>query len=249
MTERFRHPITYIFVFFLLLFAYSKFGPNLPISIVSREKGQPLVVEGTGKATVVPDIAKVSLGIEESGTSLKAVQDSVNKRSQSLTAEQKKLGIKEENIKTTSYNLYPEYNYEGPIPRVVGYRVSTNYEVKITDFDNVNDVLVSATSAGANIIGNVSFEVNEESKNEKLQEAREEAVRMARQKAEGLAKATGIHLGKIINISEQEGLDYGRPIPLLEKAGIGGDVAVSQPEIQPGQTELSITVFLSFETR
>lgn len=244
-----RHSLTLIFVFFILLFAYSKFGPNLPISITSQEKGQPLVVEGTGKTTVVPDIAKVSLGIEESGTSLKAVQDSVNKRSQALNAELKKLGIDEKDIKTTSYNLYPEYNYEGQFPRVTGYRVSTNYEVKITDFDKVNDVLVTATSSGANIIGNVSFEVNEETRNEKLQEAREEAVGMARQKAEGLVKATGIHLGKIINVSEQEGFDYGRPIPLLEKAGIGGDVVVSQPEIQPGQTELSITVFLSFETR
>lgn len=249
MGERSRNPITYIFVFFILLFVYSKFGPNLPISITSQEKGLPLVVEGTGKASVAPDIAKVSLGIEETGSSLKAVQDSVNKRSQTLTDELKDMGIDKEDIKTTSYYLYPEYNYESTTPRVTGYRVSTSYEVKITDFDKVNEVLVSATNAGANIIGNVSFEVNDETRSEKLQEARQVAVDMAREKAEGLARATGIRLGKIINISEQEGFDYGRPMPLLEKAGTGGDIAISQPEIEPGQTELSITVFLSFETR
>lgn len=249
MLERSRNPLTYIFVFFILLFVYSRFGPNLPISIVTQEKGQPLVVEGTGKVSVAPDIAKVSLGIEENGTSLKNVQDSVNKKSKTLTDEFKKLGIKEEDIKTTSYNLYPEYNYDGSTPRITGYRVSTNYEVKITNFDKVNDVLASATGAGANIIGNVSFEVNKETRNKKLQEARQVAVDMARQKAEGLAKATGIHLGKIINISEQEGIDYGRPIALMDKAGTGGAAPISQPEIAPGQTELSITVFLSFETR
>lgn len=244
-----KHPLTLLIAFFFLLFIFTRFGPNLPLSIISQEKGQPLVVQGSGKVPVVPDTAKVSLGIEESGSSLKEVQDSVNKKSKKLTEELKKLGIKEEDIKTISYNLFPEYDYGGRTPRVVGFRVGTTYEVKIKDFDKVNDVLVKATEVGANTIGNVSFEVNEKTKIEKLQEARKEAITEAKEKAEGLAKAAGITLGKIINISEQEGFDGPRPIPLLERSGMGGDVQVAQPEIQPGETELSVIVSLSFELR
>ena len=38
-----------------------------------------MMVTETGKATIVPDIAKVSLGIEAQGPVLKLVQDDVNK--------------------------------------------------------------------------------------------------------------------------------------------------------------------------
>ncbi len=243
-----KHPLVLLVSFFTLLFLFTKFGPNLGLSILSQEKGQPLIVQGQGKVAVAPDIAKVSLGIEETGSSLRAVQDSVNKKSKSLTDELKKLGIKEGNIKTTSYNLYPEYDYQGRPPRVTGFRVSITYEVKIPDFDKVNDVLVKATEIGANSIGNVSFEVNDKTKKEKLQEAREEAIKEAKDKAEGLAKAAGITLGEIVNISEQQGFEP-RPIPLLEKSGIGGDTQIAQPEIAPGETELSVIVSLSFELR
>lgn len=208
-----------------------------------------MIVVGTGKSFVTPDIAKISVGIEESGGSLKLVQDSVNKKSQELTKELKKLGTEERDIKTTSYNIYPQFDYTSPTQKVTGYRVSISYEVTIKDFDKVNDALVAVTSAGSNIIGGASFEVNDKTKKEKLQEAREEAVKEAKEKAEGLAKAAGITLGKIINISESQGFDFPRPLMLEKAVGGSPDTAIAQPEITPGETELSVTISLSFEIR
>ena len=91
---------------------------------------------------------------------------------------------------------------QAPTQRITGYQVSTSYEVTISDFNKINDLLVSATSFGANTVGSVTFDLSEELKNEKLKEAREIAVTEAKLKASGLAKAAGINLGKIINISE-----------------------------------------------
>lgn len=206
-----------------------------------------MVVSGTGKVTVVPDIAKITLGIEESGVSLKETQNSVNKKSKNLTEALKKLGIGEKEIKTISYDIYPEYNYETTPQKITGYRISTGYEVTVKDFDKINDVLTKATEVGTNIIGNINFEVNEETKKEKLQEAREEAVKEAKEKAEGLAKAANISLGKIINISESQGIDYPRPMALKEIAiGAGEEI---KPDIQPGETEISVSVSLTYEIR
>ena len=227
-----------ILIFFIFLFVYSKWGPSLPISILTQSKGEPMIVSDTGKVTVVPDIAKVSLGIEAQEQSLKQAQSDVNVKSKNLTDSLKKLGIDEKDIKTTNYSVYPEYNYESTPYRINGYRVSINYEVKITDFEIVNDALVVATSAGANVIGNLSFEVNEKTKIELTQKAREEAVKLAKAKAEGLAKAAGITLGKIINVTESQGVDYPRPMMALEKANV-----------TPGETEISVTVSLSYEIR
>jgi len=39
MKELLKQPISLIISFFVILFVYSKFGPNLPISILTQEKG------------------------------------------------------------------------------------------------------------------------------------------------------------------------------------------------------------------
>ncbi len=241
-------PLTLLISFFVLLFLFGKFGPNLPLSIISQEKGEPLIVSGNGKATAVPDIAKITLGVEESGSSLLDVEKSVNTKSQALVDSLKKLGVGEKDIKTISYNVSPDYDYRSQPAKIIGYRVSTTYEVKVKDFDKVNAVIAKATEVGVNMVGGIAFEVNEDIKNKLLDEARKEAVNEARQKAESLAKAAGITLGKIINISEAQGFEP-RPIALMEKSGIGGDIQVTEPEIVPGETELSVTVSLSFELR
>lgn len=237
-----------VIIFFILLFVFAKWGPSIPFSVLSQQKGTPMIVEGTGKSFVTPDIAKVSVGVEESGTSLKSVQDSVNKKSKTLTDSLKKLGIDEKDIKTSSYNLYPQFDYQAPTQKITGYQVSITYEVTIRNFDKVNDALVAVTNAGANIIGNVAFEVNDKTKKEKLQEAREMAVSEAKEKAQGLAKAAGVTLGKAINISESQ-VGEPRPVALMEKAAGAPNTPVTQPEIIPGQAELSVSVSLSFEIR
>lgn len=238
-----------VVIFFLLLFLFFKFGPKIPLSIISQQKGEPLIVIGEGKVSVTPDIAKVTLGIQENGVSLKTVQDSVNKKSKNLTDSLKKLGIGEKDIKTTSYNVYPQYDYTQPNSRITGYQVSTSYEVTIRDFDKVNEVLVSATAAGANATGGIAFEVNDETKAKKLQEAREEAVNKAKEKAQGLANASGISLGKIINISESQGNEI-RPIMYTSKESVGlGGGTPTPANIQPGETEISVTISLSYEIR
>lgn len=238
-----------IFLFFVLLFLYSKFGPSLPISVLTQTKGEPMMVSDTGKVTVVPDIAKVSFGIEAQGQNLKQVQDSVNKKSKALTDSLKKLGIDEKDIKTTNYNVYPEYDYQTTPFRINGYRVSISYEVKITNFELVNDALTTATESGANVIGNISFEVNEKTKDEYTQKAREEAVKLAKNKAEGLAKASGITLGKIINVTESQGIDYPRPITYAKELSVGMGDSANEANVTPGETEIQITVSLSYEIR
>ncbi len=210
------------------------------------------MVSGEGKVSVTPDIAKVTLGIQDSGSSLKSVQNSVNTKSKALTDALKKLGISEQDIKTTSYNVYPQYDFTQPSQKITGYQVSTNYEVAVKDFDKINDVIVNSTAAGANMVGNVNFDLNDSTKTAKMNEARSMAVADAKTKADGLAKAAGITLGKIINVSENQAQNI-RPIAFAadkSAVGLGGAPAPAvQPDIQPGQTEIDVTVSLSYQVR
>jgi uncharacterized protein YggE len=238
-----------VIIFFALLFVFTKWGPAINFSSVTQTKDQPFVVTGEGKVYVTPDIAKISLGIKEMGVSLKEVQDSVNKKSQTLTSAVKKMGVKEEDIKTTSYNLYPEYNYQTSVTKIIGYRVSTTYQVTIRDFDKINSIIVAATDAGANMEGSISFNLNDDTRKDKLNEARKLAISEAKTKAEGLASAAGITLGRIINIGENENGSnciYDLVVPSAESA-IGK--LATEPAIEAGQTTISVVVDLSYEVR
>lgn len=241
--------IASVIIFFVLLFIFAKWGPAINFSTTTQVKGDAFVSTGEGKASVTPDIAKISLGIQETGSSLKIVQNAVNTKSKTLTDTIKKLGIEERDIKTSSYNVYPQYDYTSSTQKITGYQVSTNYQVTVKDFDKVNDIVVAATAAGANTIGNVSFELSDSIKTEKMNEARQEAVKVAKTKAEGLAKAAGITLGKIINVSENQS---NGPVRLMAIPATGGgseNESISQPDIQPGTTEINVTVSLSYEVR
>jgi hypothetical protein len=237
-----------VIVFFVLLFVFAKWGPAINFSTTSQSKGEPLIVSGEGKVFVTPDIAKLSFGIEESGASLKTLQNSVNQKSNTLTESLRKLGVKEEDIKTSSYSVFPEYDYTNPGSRITGFRVSISYLVTIRDFDKVNDAIVAGTASGANMIGGISFEVNDETEKEKLNEARKIAVTEAKEKAQGLANAAEITLGRIINISE--GFDNApQPIRLMATGDTVAEKAIAEPDIQPGETEINVTVSLSYEVR
>jgi hypothetical protein len=238
-----------ILIFFVLLFIFSKWGPSIPFSVLSQSKGEPMVVTGEGKSTAIPDIAKVSAGIQDSGTTLVQVQNSANKKSQSLVAALKKSGIEEKDIKTTSYNISPESDYQANPPRITGYQVSINYEVTVRNIEKINDVLTTVTGGGANLVGGVSFDLSDDAKLKAMDAARQDAVKEAKENAKSLAKASGISLGRIINVSESFG---SAPRPLYMTAdkavGLGGGVPET-PNIQPGTTEINITISLSYELR
>ena len=102
----------------------------------------------------------------------------------------------------------------------------------------------AATASGANQVGGISFDVDDKTKAQN--EAREKAVAEAKRKAEGLSRAADIRLGKIVNIFENPSFEP--PVYRTLETKVG-DVAAPEPtQIQPGTTEIKLTVTLSYET-
>ncbi len=246
--QDFRKPIIYIILVFLGIFVYTKLAGPISFSInsVQTTKSDLFTTEGTGKAVMAPDMATVSVGITEKGTTVTEVQEKVNQSSKKIINAIKKLGIEEKYIETTSYNVYPSYDRN---QRVTAYTASQNIEVKIKDIEKINNVIDTATLNGANIVGNVNFTFSDELRTELENKAREEAVKIAKQKANSLAKISGIKLGKIINVYESNYAPlYKSSAPVAQRdsseAGLGG----APTNITPGEETVSITVSLSYET-
>ena len=125
----------------------------------------------------------------------------------------------------------------GPSP-IVGYRASNRVTVRIRDVSKVAGVIDTLVGAGANDIGNISFEVSQASK--LLDEAREKAVADARRKAEIYAKAAGMTLGAPLSISED-----GAPQPVF-RAKMAAPLAAAPTPIAQGEETLSISVSVTW---
>ena len=233
---------------FAAVFSYGKFGPGIPITSVVTQKQELFSVTGEGKVTVVPDTAIVSLGITLNKPTVKAAQNGVNAVISEITKSLKALGIDAKDIKTSNYSIYPQYDYQTTGGnRISGYQVSANLTVKVREFDKVNQVVDEATAKGANNVGGIQLTVDETKQKELLQQARELAVKDAKSKAESLASAAGMTLGKIVNIQE----DYGNfPRPIMNYgAGMLAADSVAKTNIEPGSTDVTTSVTLFYETR
>ena len=219
------------------VFAYGKLGPGIPITSVVTQKQDLFTVTGEGKGTVVPDTAIVDLGVTANLPTVKAAQSQANTVINKITDELKKLGITDKDVRTSNYSVYPQYDYQQG-NRITGYQVSANLTVTVREIDKVNQVVDVATANGANTIGGIQLTVDEKKQKELLQQARELAVKEAKEKANSLAEAAGITLGKVVNVVEASPEGFPRPM-----------MAKTDTQIQPGSTDITSSVTLYYETR
>lgn len=237
---------------FLVGMVFAKVGGGVPISVTqtTTETKSTFDVEGVGEAIVVPDEAKMSFGIEETATKVGEAQNKVNEKMSEFQEVLEELGIDKEEVQTSSYNVYPDYDYsERGRSEVKGYRVSSRVEVSFTEFDEINLVIGKAGELGLNQVGGLSFGLSDEAEEKSLSIAREKAVESAKSKAKELAKLAGINLGKVVNVVEQKQGGYEpRPMYAMMEKAVGGEEEISQPQIEPGSEKVIVTVTLSYTT-
>lgn len=233
---------------FIIAFLFFRFIGPVPVSVsqTTVEKAATFDVSAEGKVTAIPDTAQVNLGIQVNKPTVQEAQKEANEKINQITEELKKLGIKEEYLKTVRYNVYPNYDYRAG-QRITSYTVNITLEVKTKDFEKINQVIDTATRLGANQIGQLNFIVDDERLEELKMEARKEAIEKAKEKAKEIAKAGGLKLGRIINIQENITTPF---LPVYQERGLGiGGVEEETPtQIQPGETEITISITLSYET-
>lgn len=202
---------------------------------------------GQGKVVAKPDIALVNVSILTEATTSKKAQDDATAKSKAVTDFLNKQGIEENDIKTTGYNIYPQYTYP-PYGRsqITGYQVNHTLEIKIRDLAKVSSILDGLVTAGANQVNQLSFQVDNP---EKLKaEARTKAIAEAKTKAKELQKQIGVKLGRIVNFSENS---TGEIMPMYDyaygKGGMGG--GSSGPSVPAGENEIVINVSLTYQIK
>lgn len=215
---------------------------------------------GEGKILATPDVAAISFSIVTEAKTSKEAQNQNSEKSKKVVDFLKSQGIDDKDIKTTGYNVYPQYGYSKPCPlgvpensyypcvgeqKITGYQVNQSFEVKVRDLEKVSTILDGLVVAGANQVNNLGFKVDNE---EKLKEqAREMAIKDAKKKAETLEDELGINLGKIVNYDE------GGYYPVYFKAEMTRDQAGGYggggPSVPVGENEIIVSVTITYQVK
>ncbi len=252
-------PVRYAAVAALALLALFLFAKTIAVfeDLGRTQIGSvaSITVSGTGKASAVPNIAHISFTVQENASTVAAAQDSATKRTENALAALKKLGVEDKDIKTSGYQVMPQYENAacrgGYCPpdtsKITGYQVMQSIEVKVRDTAKAGDVLAALGGAGVQNVSGPNFMVDDDAVVQA--EARGEAIEDARKKAEVLAKQLGVRLGKVVSFSESGG-----PMPYFAygKGGVAMDSAVTAPAAPPlptGQNETTVTVMIQYEIK
>jgi len=215
------------------------------VPVYAQEPGI-ITVSGEGIVNVVPDVANVSLGVENQESSPAQAQARNSAIMADVLSAIKALGVDESDIQTAWFNMSPVHDWTGPERRVMGYMVSNNINVTVRDIDMVGTILAAAADAGANMGSNVSFGLLDNSP--AYNEALALAVADATAKAQTIARALGVNLGRVAHVGEM-GTTGIMPFPT---ARAGAAMAVAEADfagrvpVQGGELAITARVHVTF---
>ncbi len=214
-----------------------------------------LMVSEEGRVQLAPDKAVVHLSVETAGESLEKVQEDNRERMEKVMTRLQKLGIKKEQIQTSSLTVTPQYpprprrQANQPIvpqvPKIIGYTVSHSLAVEVLDLTIVGRVVDSALKAGANRFSHIGWAL-QDNRPARIK-ALKSAAEKAREKAQTLARALNVQLIQLLAVTE------GGTAPIPQRSTRGRAMmsmvmedAGSVP-VSPGELTVRASVSLMYE--
>ena len=213
----------------------------------SREK--TISVTGTATTSVEPDLLRVQFGVE---TQEKTAKTALEANSQLMTAivdSVKKTGITEDELSTSSLNIYPVYDsIQDKTGRytqeLIGYRVSNILMVETANLSLAADIIDGAVAAGANRIDSVYFTLSPQKQLEIKDDLIEKAILNAKSKAE---KALTPLEHKIIGVKAVSLSEFGMPPPIpYYNANQSFEAAKTSTPVFSSDQEVSTTANVIF---
>jgi uncharacterized protein len=194
-----------------------------------------IVVAGSGAVATTPDRAQLSLGVSSAANSASAALRANAADMTKVIAAVKAQGIAAADIQTQYVSLSPRYTQNGE--RIAGYTATNSVTVTLSVPAKTGPVIDAAVDAGANQISGP--ELSRSERDALYRAALLAAVSNARAKAEAIARASGLSLRRITDITESTA---GPPLPLTDaKTG----VATPTP-IEPGTQLVQAAVTVTF---
>ncbi|MBM3946265.1 MAG: DUF541 domain-containing protein [SAR202 cluster bacterium] len=209
-------------------------------------------VSGSGSVTAVPDIAILSLGVESRSRTVQEARDNAAKAMTTVIASLKDNGLADRDVQTHSFNVSPEYNFVERSDSagrrtervLIGYVVTNQVSVKVRALDRVGRTIDDVVRAGGDLtrISGINFTVDDPAPLRR--QARDKAVADALAKAEQIARAAGVSLGRAYYLNESS---FTAPAPQAVAGRMMAAEAFAAPTpISGGELEIMVSVQAAF---
>ena len=205
-----------------------------------RDQSPGISVSGTGSVFGEPDVAILTLGVEAQADSVGEARAEAAEAMDAMVTVLKDSGVEDSDIQTSRFSVEPRYNFRDGEQELIGFFVNNLVTVKIRDIDETGTLIDDVVEAGGDLtrVQNLRFTIDDPE--ELQQEARRLAMENAKSKAETLADAGGVDLGRPRSISESGGA---RSIDFGERAFLADfDAAGASTAIEVGELEVQIQV-------
>ena len=200
-----------------------------------------IVTTGAGLVKLKPDIAILSVGATVQGSTAADAQAQVADRIARMLAAAKGLGVADGDIQTSSYQIHPQYAYDdrGGTPRITGYQAMQMLTITLNTVADAGKALDALVQSDGATNASITFALKDPKNAEA--EARRLAVEDARSKAQAMASAAGVSLGKAIAINDQS---VGTPFKGERALQVPG--AAADTQIPVGDLEIVVQVQVQF---
>ena len=213
-----------------------------------------IIVTGTSSIELEPDMATLSLGIESSASTVSEARDNASISINEMLNAMKNVGIDDEDIQTTAFNIYPQYEYievnengrVRGVQELTGFTVSNMLLVTVKNLDGIGEIIDKITDAGGNDVRFNSINFGIQDPVPYQSELRKLAVEDGVTKASQLAEYSGVKLGAITMIA-----DYSSQPTIAKDQAVFAERAMAIPStsINPGSLSLSMRIDMVFEIK
>ncbi len=202
-----------------------------------------ITVVGRGEVKVVPDIARITVGVQSQAPDAATALADNNSKMNALVEQLKAAGIADKDMQTVGVSIYPTYDYNANTSTITGYQVSNavNVTVNVGDAGGLLDKVVAV---GANNVSGISFDVSDT--NASMEQARKAAIADAKLRADQYASAGNTQVGGVLVISE---LTNQLPVFEAPQARDLAQGAGGSAPILPGQQSQIVEVQVTFELK
>jgi uncharacterized protein len=216
-----------------------------PVPAANSAQIRSLSANGQGQVFLTPDIAYIFIGVHSQNQNVSDALKDNNGKAQAIADALKNQGIDPKDIQTSSFNVFPQQQY-GPQGETTGeltYVVDNTVNVTVRDLTKLGQLLDTVIGSGANSINGIQFDVKD--KQQALVQARQLAIDNAKKQADEIAKASGVQLGAVTNVSVSSNPT---PVPLFEGKGVM-NAAGSQVPVSSGQLSITVDASITYELR
>lgn len=179
----------------------------VPAGLGAQEVVQQHTVSVSGMATVQrqPDQAVVLLAVESFAPTAREAAAANARKMDAVIGALRRLGLREDKIRTVGYSVTPEYDYSNRTPRqqgddrLLGYRARNTVQVTTNNVEEAGTIIDTALTAGADRVTNLTFQLRDPDA------ARRDALRLAldkaRAEAETIASSISRRLGPVVAVT------------------------------------------------